>query len=451
MYDKDEVINPTICDALFGKFRLDDLVPGKKNKLFTKRELMNILTSVELQRLRDVRLSNINSLFLYSSSNVTRFEHSIGTAFLASKLVNTLDIPNKDKCHLFFAALLHDVATPPFGHTVEYVFKQKLPGYSHEENTKKILMGFSEAEDSIFGLQTQIRGEEVSSARLIAKIEVDKEYLDPKEIAKIIIGEHELGIFLNSPDLDLDNIDNISRLLFQLGFPVNRKEVIDTALGFKFKDGKRFYDAARVELLDNWLNNRRLLYNVFMFNFLDFSAKTMVRYATELAMRSDLFKRHDWTLTDSEFLEKLKNSESEIKNIIIRLRKSDFFSIEGLFLIKDENTIEKFFKSGTESKLEEKLSAELGRKHIINHIYDRDKLSREINVPIIDESFSKPSKYKIGKKSRSLLIGVFTEGHIKDSLKEDNIKYVEDIFKEVIGNKFSIFPEEQQLSLEVFR
>src|SRR4030067_3690393 len=108
VYDKNEIVNPTIFDSLYGKFRLDELIPGKP-KLFTTKELMEVINSIEFQRLRDVRLSNINSLFLYSSSNVTRFEHSIGTAYLATRLADNLNISDRDKCHLFFAALLHDL------------------------------------------------------------------------------------------------------------------------------------------------------------------------------------------------------------------------------------------------------------------------------------------------------------------------------------------------------
>src|SRR4030067_1047185 len=117
---------------------------------------MEVINSIEFQRLRDVRLSNINSLFLYSSSNVTRFEHSIGTAYLATRLADNLNISDRDKCHLFFAALLHDLASPPFGHSVEYIFKNLTPDYSHEKNIQEILMNIDDSEDNIFGRHTQI-------------------------------------------------------------------------------------------------------------------------------------------------------------------------------------------------------------------------------------------------------------------------------------------------------
>ena len=60
-----------IYDCLYGKME------------FNKKVIRCILTP-EMQRLREVRLGNINSLFLTGSANINRFEHSVGTAYLAT-------------------------------------------------------------------------------------------------------------------------------------------------------------------------------------------------------------------------------------------------------------------------------------------------------------------------------------------------------------------------------
>ena len=56
----------------------------------------------EVQRLREVRLCNINSLCITGSANTNRYEHSVGTAFLAqinieSKLQKHLRLSKQDK------------------------------------------------------------------------------------------------------------------------------------------------------------------------------------------------------------------------------------------------------------------------------------------------------------------------------------------------------------------
>ena len=59
-----------IYDALYGKIEFSSLI-------------WKCMMTPEVQRLREVRLCNINSLCITGSSNTNRFEHSVGTAFLA--------------------------------------------------------------------------------------------------------------------------------------------------------------------------------------------------------------------------------------------------------------------------------------------------------------------------------------------------------------------------------
>lgn len=56
-----------IGNALYGKIEFSALV-------------YKCMLSPEVQRLREVRLCNINSLCITGSSNTNRFEHSVGTA-----------------------------------------------------------------------------------------------------------------------------------------------------------------------------------------------------------------------------------------------------------------------------------------------------------------------------------------------------------------------------------
>ena len=59
-----------IWDALYGKIDFSPFV-------------YRCMLTPEVQRLREVRLCNINSLFITGSANTNRFEHSVGTAYLA--------------------------------------------------------------------------------------------------------------------------------------------------------------------------------------------------------------------------------------------------------------------------------------------------------------------------------------------------------------------------------
>ena len=59
-----------IYDALYGAINLPDFI-------------WDIISCPELQRLREVRLCNINSLCLTGGANINRYEHAIGTCYLA--------------------------------------------------------------------------------------------------------------------------------------------------------------------------------------------------------------------------------------------------------------------------------------------------------------------------------------------------------------------------------
>jgi len=107
------------------------------------------LTSVEkeiidtwlFQRLRRIR--QLASAYLtYPGAQHTRFEHSIGSFYLADKAGNIL----KDKSYidlekvkeLRVAALLHDIGHGPFSHLIEEVMTYKY-GLTHEDVTYRVI------------------------------------------------------------------------------------------------------------------------------------------------------------------------------------------------------------------------------------------------------------------------------------------------------------------------
>src|SRR5688500_8815555 len=95
-----------LVDPIYGRVTLDPF-------------LAELISQPELQRLRDIRLSNINSFLLPGGANVSRFEHSVGTALLADRTAKCLNLLERDHRQLVCAALLHDVAITPFGHLME--------------------------------------------------------------------------------------------------------------------------------------------------------------------------------------------------------------------------------------------------------------------------------------------------------------------------------------------
>ena len=397
----------------------------------------------EVQRLRDIRLSNVNSLFLPGISNISRFEHSLGTAILAERLSNRLKIGEVDKHHLIAASMLHDVATPPFGHTVEYIFRQMDSNYSHENNIKKILSEEESREDGILGRYTQTSGKEQKASRIISSKKIANTSLDPKIVAKLILGKTDLGKFIKS-DFDLDNIDNLYRMAYHMGIDFDSSNINSIIEGYFLLGNQIAYLENNIQYLKNWLELRRQVYSELMPNQFDFSAKTMISHGVTKAMKAgEINGRQDWQLTDSELLWKLSQKESVAFDIFTRLKMGELFCIESMVWINEKNAISKIKTLQKREEIEEQLGTELGTDIIVNFIHNEDKSSREIDLSIISDSDiinqKSSKKVTIGRHINELLIGIFSKAKYKESFKKD--KKCKNLLMEILGVQEVTIPQ----------
>src|SRR5437868_15325319 len=98
-----------IRDAVHGDIQLDALE-------------VELIDTPEFQRLRGIKQLG-TAYLVFPSALHTRFEHSIGTSWMAHRLVETVRrsyAVNADEERLIrVTALLHDITHIPFGHTLE--------------------------------------------------------------------------------------------------------------------------------------------------------------------------------------------------------------------------------------------------------------------------------------------------------------------------------------------
>ena len=99
-----------------------------------------IIDSPVFQRLRKIR-QLASAHLTYPGALHTRFEHCIGSMYLAKRAANHLksqEIINEDMSNeLSIAALLHDIGHGPFSHLFEEVLHEK--GMTHENITDRII------------------------------------------------------------------------------------------------------------------------------------------------------------------------------------------------------------------------------------------------------------------------------------------------------------------------
>jgi len=96
-----------------------------------------LLDSMPMQRLRGIRQLAMAYL-VYPGANHTRFEHSIGTLFLADRICREVGLDNGDRMKIRASALLHDVGHVAFSHESEAVLCKKLG--SHEQIGERMIL-----------------------------------------------------------------------------------------------------------------------------------------------------------------------------------------------------------------------------------------------------------------------------------------------------------------------
>lgn len=234
-----------IRDILYGEIEIPDL-------------LMPFLTMPEFVRLRGVRLSNVDSIQFKDFNGPTRWDHAIGVLHLAQICAESKGLDARQTLHLCLASLLHDIATPPFAHTAEYV----LSDFDHENETGRLLAG-EVSQDvapdaSIYLSEASQFRKECRSLSRRARVQID-----PEEVARTVVGEGDLG-YLVAGTLDLDNADNVTRASMYMGFEVDRSlpERLARWLG---RQDVAPIDLAGSGLSDvlSWLHYRRTMYEAF--------------------------------------------------------------------------------------------------------------------------------------------------------------------------------------------
>ncbi|BCZ16074.1 HD domain-containing protein [Acinetobacter baumannii] len=398
-----------IFDPLYGTIHLSEF----------EYELIQL---PEVQRLREVRMCNINSLLITGASQISRFEHSIGVMYLAKVWLenNKKILPYPLKAEdILAAAILHDMQTGPFGHSLQYVLEDnEVEGNFEHQNVhnskkSKYYQDF-DANYKYAGFQFK------------ANIFLEKSWVN---ISQLIEGTSELGALI-SGNIDLDNIDNVIRLAYHVG--VAKKEDAEIALklakDIQVQDKKINISKKSIAIIEAWQKIRQKLYELLLLDWAEFSAKAMLTKAIELAVSQKLIGTDTWIDTDSQFLDRLENLEDknlEIRDLIKRIKCGDLY--EPLYLYKS-TSITEYQSINTEEqklilthKIHNILKTEfkIGTKVILHFILDKGKTNRAIEIHLRDNQ----KDITIGNDSKQLLIGIFLSK--KNQLNYDIINKIQ--------------------------
>lgn len=284
-----------------------------------------------VQRLRHVRLSNIDSVDLPGIAGVSRFEHSLGVMCLANVVAERLRLPVRDRLVLQAAALLHDASITPFGHLIEEAFRYNAQ-FDHEVRLQQVFHG----EEDVGGVHFQVLGRENDLANWIGRYLGDDVLNATTRIFEAINGTGRFGPLI-AGDLDLDNLDNVTRVAFHMGLACDQslpssiaREIIAIE-----DDGTVVVSTGARSYIEEWLHLRGEVYGHLMLSRSDFAMKVMLIHAAVLTISEGGLSPSDWVLTDDEFIHYVgSRGPTRSREAIARWRAGDLYELANLLWIR---------------------------------------------------------------------------------------------------------------------
>jgi HD superfamily phosphohydrolase len=283
-----------IHDPLYGAFE----PPSFLNRL---------ILAPEVRRLMEVRLLNAPSPSLPTLSEVRRFSHTLGVLRLA--LLNPHNGLTRDEVRALYAAILiHDAATPPFAHLLEYYLKDRA-GWDHETALPDLLTGHN-----LFGNTAHqiLPGEQLRFKRLCNASKIDFELV----LRIVRKGHPSSGLLFGA--LDFDNLDNVLRMAWALGLntPVAPFLHIARELGVSI-EGEMTLSERHASSVEAWADTRQRVYEILVFDSVTVATQAVLTKAISLLFDKSNVSDIQWANRDRDFLDLLARSP-QTKDLMLR-------------------------------------------------------------------------------------------------------------------------------------
>jgi hypothetical protein len=331
----------------------------------------------------------------------------MGVLRLANEWIQNHLVSDHDANDLRTAALVHDIQTGPFGHSIQYILEDNNIGshFSHEDLAGANLRMYHQlvsANTSYLGVKFQVQtlcGERWEN------------------VSKMINGQGPLGPLI-SGDIDLDNIDNVVRLAFHAGICRTEDSHLPIQLAHGLAPSLKGLSAAASLLpaITRWQEIRKRLYELLLLDWAEFSAKAMLTRAFEDAALRGEVGADSWRMTDEELVQHFLSQVGEnqgIKEIVRRLRLGALFSPVLIGRSRSIRAYRTLNKIETKRRIEAEIRSSTfqGRSSpqiLVHFILDVKKTERALRI-VLEET---KSQVTIGKNSESLLVGVFTSAAV---------------------------------------
>ena len=368
----------TIRDPIHGDIKLEGL-------------FLELIEAPEIQRLYHIKQLGFAHL-VFPGAHHTRFEHSLGAYYVASRAAETLNLDKEEKEIITCASMLHDIGHGPFSHTLEFILRNAL-NVDHVDLTEKLILGkydiFDPEEKEYIGS---------SSVNDI----LNKNGIDQKEIISNIRGKTNkkpyLSQLLNS-SIDVDQLDYLVRDAYYTGVAYGLIDTERFLQTLTINNNKLAVIKKGVGAVENILMARTLMYSSVYFHKTVRIAELMLSKAFEMIDNLEPF--NFFKMTDAELINNLKKMGTYQYEIATRLKYRKLFKqvyavsrsnldeakINAVKSLEDMN-----FRRKKEQELEESLNIPSG--HVIidvpfQELHQAEPRIDQTDIAIVDDRSTK--------------------------------------------------------------
>jgi hypothetical protein len=277
-----------IFDPLYGSFEVSGY-------------LEELLYLPEVRRLSQIRLLNTLTPSLGVLGELRRYSHTLGVLHLAQQ--TPMFFFAAEEIRAFCASvILHDVGTPPFGHLLEYHLRDRTENsWSHEKLVGNMLWSAGVPENrahQIFGGRTS------SAASTLRRLGISIEL-----VQAIIERSHPLSALLFG-SVDLDNLENVARMAWALGFGEGPATALSIAkMLYVARSGDLLLTKDMCDEVARWAQLRRAVYQIVVFDPPTVAAQAVLSEALGLALDAGLIDLNSWDLYDETLIERLRKTD----------------------------------------------------------------------------------------------------------------------------------------------
>ena len=339
-----------------------------------------LMDTCYMQRLKRIRQLSFCDL-AFPNANHNRFEHSLGTYYLACKICENKDFKKErkepeqvEKIAFKISALLHDIGHGPFSHMSDALFKildLGKKGDNHENRARNIIW------EDISEKSTKPACMRSLLYEIFEKINSPNSSISKKQFIRLIghaiigidpaqengtkeIGEYSnryldslaISLLLNGP-VDIDKLDYMVRDAYYTGVPyggaADVQKICQNIYTKRGDDGKRqmIINSKIIPSIFNLFSSRFAAYKSFIHHHIPLITQEMmlreiVNYFKEKL--SEGKQRKYFQYDDRTFISKLRKKPEGINKVVFEIENRLLFKRIGCFIPKQESNYKEFQK-----------------------------------------------------------------------------------------------------------